>query len=114
MNMGLLNGYEEIENNLINDKDYQRNLEILKWIFKHPYPIEVISQFHIGKVLHGGALKDLMVDENKIYIFYINIWRADCAYVVASRIGNDIEQLTLSRKEYITFIKSKKEYESVR
>lgn len=123
--MSLLSGYKEIEDNLINDNDYQRNLEILKWIYKYPYPVEVISQFYIEKILHGIiavkdiriSLKDLLVEENKIYVFYINMAtmiHPDGIYFTATRLGDKVEQLMLSKKEYITFLKFKKEYESIR
>ena len=114
--MSLLGGYKEIEDNLIKDNEYQRNLEILKWVYKYPYPVEVISRFYTRRYQETTIpIKDFLVDENKIYVFHIApLLHPDGIYFAATRLGDKVEQLILSKKEYITFLKFKKEYESIR
>lgn len=126
--MSLLDDFDKIVADQVQDESYQQKLEMLNLIAKYPGEMEGISQWYVRRWLaYGGSdLKSILWKPNQIYygIIPIDLYGVfgnmcldhDKRYFIAALDGEtgQTSYMSLTSKEYCEFIKLKSDYESIR
>ena len=128
--MSILDDFDKIVTNQIQDEAYQRKLEMLNLIAKYPGEMEGISQWFVRRwIVYGHLdLKSILSEPNKIYYGIVPIdlygtfgnnditFNYDKRYFIAVWDGEtgQTTHMFLTPKEYCEFIQLKSDYESTR
>lgn len=126
--MSVLDDFDKIVTDQVQDESYQRKLEMLNLIAKYPGEMEGISQWYVRRwLVYGGLdLKSILGEPNKIYYGIVPIdlygtfgnmnFDHDKRYFIAVLDGetDQTTYISLTPKEYCEFIKLKSDYESTR
>ena len=124
--MGLLDDFEKLANNQVQDKSYQQKLEMLNLIAKYPGKMEGISSWFVRRwLVYGGLdLKSILHKPNQIYYGIIPIdlygtfgnlnFDHSKRYFIAALDGetDQTSYISLTPKEYCEFIKLKTDYDN--
>lgn len=128
--MSLLDDFDEIVANQVQDPEYQKRLEMVRWFEKYPGEMEGISQWFVRRwIVYGNMdLKSILSEPNKIYYGIVPIdlygtfgnnditFNYDKRYFIAVWDGEtgQTTHMFLTPKEYCEFIQLKSDYESTR
>ena len=126
--MSVLDDFDKIVTDQVQDESYQRKLEMLNLIAKYPGEMEGISQWYVRRwLVYGGMdLKSILGKPNQIYYGIVPIdlygtfgnmnFDHDKRYFIAVLDGetDQTTYISLTPKEYCDFIKLKSDYESTR
>ena len=118
--MSLLDDFNEIVANQTQDPEYQKRLEMVRWLEKYPGDWEGISQWFVRRAIVHGNLNYLQIGDNQICygfvpidlmgIYGTNIDKlTGSLYLVAVRDGEtkEIKTMFLTPKEYNEFVRLK-------
>lgn len=126
--MSVLDDFDKIVTDQVQDEAYQQKLELLNLIAKYPGEMEGISQWYVRRwLVYGGMdLKSILGKPNQIYYGIVPIdlygtfgnlnFDHDKRYFIAALDGetDQTSYMPLTPKEYCEFIKLKSDYESTR
>lgn len=126
--MSVLDDFDKIVTDQVQDESYQQKLELLNLIAKYPGEMEGISQWYVRRwLVYGGMdLKSILGKPNQIYYGIVPIdlygtfgnmnFDHDKRYFIAVLDGetDQTTYISLTPKEYCEFIKLKSDYESTR
>ena len=124
--MSVLDDFDKIVTDQVQDESYQRKLEMLNLIAKYPGEMEGISQWYVRRwLVYGGLdLKSILGEPNKIYYGIVPIdlygtfgnmnFDHDKRYFIAVLDGetDQTTYISLTPKEYCEFINLKTDYDN--
>jgi hypothetical protein len=124
--MSVLDDFDKIVTDQVQDEAYQQKLELLNLIAKYPGEMEGISQWYVRRwLVYGGMdLKSILGKPNQIYYGVVPIdlygtfgnlnFDHDKRYFIAALDGetDQTSYISLTPKEYCEFIKLKTDYDN--
>ena len=118
--MSVLDDFDKIVTNQVQDPVYQKRLEMARWLEKYPGDWEGISQWFIRRSIVHGNLAYLQIGENQICygivptdlmgIYGVNLDKlTESPYMVAVRDSGtkEVKTMFLTAKEYNEFVRLK-------